>query len=366
MKKMICFGLVLILLWYLPGCDRAARSNKENTAGAVDNIFTQPKETVAVSTVTTEPYSFDSLQAGESGFSMRVNNDGDTVIYTGGELCVSYFMNLSGDHVSRDGTGILLFLDGRPQPYRTDNDNTYRYMHMFYPEDSVDTHVNLYFTPVVGRNGDSLEAWACTMVFPYVGARWFGVAGGKTTTAFSSLCRIQYEATPLAQELPQVQERLLSWRVDHTELRSNDISQGWSGEDLLNKADFVLYTNEVSSKESFYLFGYKEDEPLELRFELWGTPLVEWGLVVFVDHQPVSVQACNTILLQGKNGMKTVVNMEVDMSDFNTESQIYAVLVPRNAVTCGTSGYILMKTTSVQFLLETESVEELLDATDNQ
>ena len=72
---------------------------------------------------------------------------------------------------------------------------------------------------------------------------------------------------------------------------------------------------------------------MKLRFELFGTPYVHYGLVFFVDNQPVAPQDGAPILVDVENGQKTVVEAQLDMTGFDTESVLYAILVPRNAFT---------------------------------
>ena len=52
--------------------------------------------------------------------------------YTGGEMTLPIFLESSG-RVQTVGIGILLFLDGKPQPYRLEGESEYTYLHIFYP-----------------------------------------------------------------------------------------------------------------------------------------------------------------------------------------------------------------------------------------
>lgn len=359
MKK---WFMILLALLLLTGC--AAGQGSLGSHPTVDNIF-QPQSTAApafttapTSTPTAPPYNADSLSGGGCGLSL-LYEDIDSVTYTGGEMCVSYFLDLEGDHISWDGVGILLFLDGQSQPYRTDMDMEYRYMHTVYPESGVDTHVNLYFVPVIGEKGQQYELWATNMVFPYVGARWDGIAGGKTLTAFGSRLLVDFAETPPAVELPLIPDRLISWNTELREVKQSEINSGWDAEDLMNKVDYVLYTENCSSKSVYYIYGVTGDQPLKLRFEMWGNPLLQWGLVIFIDHVPISVAPEDIMQLQTEAGMKTIVEMEVDISDFGEESVIYAMFVPRNrdAVLADS---VFMRPTTHQFLLRAPSWEDFM------
>lgn len=49
-----------------------------------------------------------------------------------------------------------------------------------------------------------------------------------------------------------------------------------------------------------------------------------------MDNQPVSTDPEDVILFGVESGKKTVVEARIDISDFDGESYIYAVLIPRN------------------------------------
>lgn len=367
MKKyyqVVIWGIVLSLL--LVGC--VAFPDTIGTRPTVEDLFHPTTVTPTTAPQVTQPgetqppYTADSLSGGGCGLSL-LYEDIESVTYTGGEMCVSYFLDLEGDHISRDGVGILLFLDGQPQPYRTETDMEYRYMHTVYPESGAKTYVNLFFVPVTGEKGQRHELWATNMVFPYVGARWDGIAGGKTLTAFGSRLLVDFAETPPEAELPQIPDRLISWNTELREVKQSELNSKWTAEDLMNRVDYVLYTEGGSSKSVYYIYGVTGDRPLKLRFEMWGNPLLQWGLVIFIDHVPISVAPEDIMQLQTEVGMKTIVEMDVDISDFGEESIIYAMFVPRNrdAVLADS---VYMRPTTHQFLLRAPTWEDFMK--DNQ
>jgi hypothetical protein len=92
---------------------------------------------------------------------------------------------------------------------------------------------------------------------------------------------------------------------------------------------------------------------------MWGNPLLQWGLVIFIDNVPVSVSTEDIMLLQTEAGMKTIVEMEVDISDFGNESLIYAMFVPRNRDAVG-ADRVFIRPTTHQFLLRAPSWEDFI------
>ena len=69
---------------------------------------------------------------------------------------------------------------------------------------------------------------------------------------------------------------------------------------------------------------------MSLCYEIWGTPLVHYGLVFYVDNEPVCGADGKPILVDVQEGKKTVVTAELSLPEFDGESVYYAILVPRN------------------------------------
>ena len=101
-----------------------------------------------------------------------------------------------------------------------------------------------------------------------------------------------------------------------------------------------------------YVYEVQEKQPVQLRFEVYGTPYVRYGLVFFVDNQPVVSRDGTPILLDVENGQKTVVEAQLDMTGFDTESVLYAVLVPQNYFSTPIRTFAFATASSPIFLLE--------------
>lgn len=95
-----------------------------------------------------------SLGKFKQGFNGNIyeGDIGEYYVYQGGEITIPYgIYNSEGQ-----GVEIQLFLNGEPQPFKTEQDETYRYTHILYPLKSR-TLQELTFTPVAGQKGDVLQ-----------------------------------------------------------------------------------------------------------------------------------------------------------------------------------------------------------------
>ena len=243
----------------------------------------------------------------------------------------------TGQMITYD-VGVLIFIDGIAQPYRVGPDGEYAYLHTFSQEDGTQvlgtttTIADIYLTPVTGQQGDILEVYAITILqpnhVPSQGMLGFALTGGSVV----STTRLKFDATPPEETYPEKPARLLEMRATTEDCTAEDVL-GWSNTDLIENQAYFFSINNLEDKDPPYVYHVRENEPLRLRFEVWGTPYVHYGLVIFVDNVPVCAADCTDIRVSVEMGQKTVIEAKLDMSGFAGESTVYAVLVPRNCRT---------------------------------
>lgn len=335
----VLFGVLL-----LAGC--AGEVSEPTTVSTVPDIFTQPsgtteptQSTQTEGTGTTQPIQTDATEPTELQQETGSINTGslshgpENVIrdevtgthfkYQGGEMHMAYRIAATGT-VGQNGIGILLFVDGQLQPYKTLSDDTYRYMHTFYPQEKSE-YEEFIFIPVTGQEGDVLEIWYASIDDPNYslvdGIQGFVLSNGSVTAG----TRLKYEATPPAAEYPEITDRITVPVISYVDLTPGETS-GWTDTDWQENYEFRMYVN---GSDSMYIYNITE-EPVTLRFEVWGNPYVHYGLVFFIDNEPVSIAEEDMIFFGVNNGQKTVVEVQLDMTGFDGESVVYAALVPRN------------------------------------
>lgn len=358
MKRWISMILFAALL--LSGCVSAQRDTlpQLGSAPTVEDIFTIPLTTLPSVTnapgvtqpnQTTQPTKPNSGSLGGMGFGidsddMLIDAYGSYYLYEGDEMCLPFSIEATGQtavNCVEYGVGILLFLDGQPQPYRAGKDGELAYFHIFYPDfdlNKVDeifpqkVIYDLYFTPVVGEAGDTVEFYAATISTPNW-QRGDPQMGFKYTSGSMAIgTRLLMEATPPATAKPEVTERIHTLDITQVDASYFEIGS-WSDRELIEKYDYEFYVNgqTASVTRTTAIYGISADEEVELRFEVWGTPSVDYGLMFYVDNQPISSE--QTIHFDMENGKKTVITVTMDLIDFDGECVVYAALIPRNGRT---------------------------------
>ena len=329
MKKKIC--LVLLVALFLTGCAQALpAAGTEFTRNS--NIFQETTMATVPDTpsLPSRPPKQTDLRYLKLSFSgvADYDSDGEFISNTGGELCYPLCMESEGA-VQTHGVGVLLFLDGRVQPYRLEGEETYTYLHIFHPE-STGTTVDLYLTPITGQPGDTLEFYVYAMPQPdYLPSMGPATMMSYTSGALGTVMRVQFQASPPDAVFPEKSLRLTTPEISYVDVSTADV-KGWSETDLRERVANRFYLNGQANHTISCLYGASTDSPLDLCLEVWGSPYVEHGVVFFVDNEPVFGPDGETLFLTIRSGQKTVVNTKLDMSDFSGESVVYAVLVPRN------------------------------------
>lgn len=354
MKAMRILSFCLLLSAILTACCNTPTGSTAptNASPTVGDIFTNPVTPVptAVTGLPAEPTSsgVDSstettapplpplggqplsgnLSFGPAGDSL-LDRNGPYRIYQGGEMELPYKIQAGGD-IANTGIGILLFLDGVPQPYRISDAPEYAYMHTVYPKDGEEYIVDIRFVPVVGQQGDDLEFYATTLLNPAASIDDDWQLPSHTFGSCTSGTRLKFEAAPPTQAFPDKVRRLSNTSISYVDTTYEEIGS-WSEDDLLESQEAYIYVNGIGKlDDGNIIYQMSADKDIPLRFEVWGSPYVHYGVVFFVENEPVFPENGEPFFIDVRTGQKTVIEATLSMKEFDGESPVYAVLVPRN------------------------------------
>lgn len=370
-KMVIVFALTMVLL--LSSCATAPVT--VDSQPTVQDIFATPTATVPTgSTGTTidqpnEPATTEPNIGTEVGLTSFGPSGGDKLsdeygvyrVYEGGQMCIPFKLKATGQMAmsyTQQGIGILVFLDGQAQPYRLEENGELSYCHILYPEfDFTNTYYfDMYFTPVTGEEGEMVEFYTATIINPnwqstdpMTGWRYtFGSVAGRT--------RLKMNATPSEAERPVIKERMSTVDITYEDATFQEIGH-WTDEELIKNYQSAWYIDGTyPAKTDYFLYDYSARSSVELQFVLWGTPYVQYGLMFYVDNQPISAQ--QEILFDNQAGQKTIITVTIDLSDFDGECVVYAALIPRNAVSTEIETNAYLSLSLPYFLLDDPEPEK--------
>ena len=331
--KLLSGLLVLVLcLTMLTGCAQALPA--ADIESAQDSDIFQETTIATVSNVPTESTAETKEEDSDlGGFSCGLG-DGlasssvEPPHYSGGEAELTYYFDGHG-RVPRAGIGLLLFLDGRPQPYRIEGETEYTYLHVFSINDERITP-KLYLLPVTGHTGDTLEMTTFTLLNPNYrpsqgdpGMMVFTSGSGGVTFPF-----YMDADAPAELKMPEKLTLLSEPEITYEPCAPQDVL-GWENDDFQIKYGHESEVNGLSNGRNVFENFHKE--ALDLKYSLWGTTLVHYTVVYFLNNEPLYLQDGSCLDLEVQDGMKTVARLTMDTSTLTGEDVFYAVLVPRNA-----------------------------------
>ena len=320
-RGVIVTALLVACSMLLAACEQQEQQPSEG--GILENPFTIPVTTNQAS----DSDSGVDAPVKERFFSYEPDiyheeDDSYYVSYDGEDVHIPFRLCSFGHRET--GIGFMLFIDGIPQPYRIGGDDTYRYMHTIYPEELPHgIKEEFIFTPVTGKAGDCLDFYVAFIICPWTYREGSNIL--KSGESFGTGTTIRYSATPEKIELPPTTQHQYSYRVSYEDLTASDI-MGWSPEEMRDRVASKFYSE--GTNRSIH-FGITSDQRISLRVELWGCAQAENAIVFMVDNEPLYIdpQQLNVSI---KSGLKTVVEIQMDMSLFEDRMLVYPFVIPRN------------------------------------
>ena len=251
--------------------------------------------------------------------------------YDGGELRLDYRFSLAG---KLDAVGFLLFLDGKPQPYKV-NDTTaeYEYCHSFPAAE--DQTFSFLFEPVTGSTGDTLALTVVSITNPDFQPDMESTSSyGWYHKTLDSRVELQFNAdAPTAHsDLSPVREIFSKSDVREEKVTAQYVENelpkyGWDGVSMDTLDSGIYYT--FSCDGGITYDNLRVSAPVTLRFTMCGTAGTSYSIAFFLDHRPVKLDesTCRSITLSKGSVMELEAVIDPDkLGQFHT---FYCVAVPR-------------------------------------
>ena len=268
---------------------------------------------------------------------LKEAEDGDKLPYAGGEMRVDFSFRSQG--LSDYGLAIYLLLDGRLQPFRTEEGGPLAWVHTIYPEKGLCLQ-SCFFTPTVGQTGDTLRLNLQCQPYPdFIEGQELLSPSYNMLSATLLEGWVRFQADPPEAELPAAEKHLLSWNLSSEELTDLDYStldkQGYDASYLeWWPAGFfdVSVTGGAVSTGVTLLYAIRPEDTLTLRYEICGSTKIprQFSLLFLLDGQPVSVAPEDWISFELEAGKKTVVEAEVSLRDFENVGRVSFICVCLN------------------------------------
>lgn len=264
--------------------------------------------------------------------------------YGGGEFQLEYQYSVTG---KLDTVGFLLFLNGKPQPYKVDHTEAdYEYCHIFAAGE--EQTFSFLFEPVTGSAGEELTLTVVSITNPdfqpdmesTTGYGWYHkTLDSNIQIHFNSDAPDDYPDYPTVRQFfseNEVQEEKVTAQYVETELPKH----GWGGVSMDTLESGVYYT--LSYDGNIVYDNLCIDQPVTLRYTMCGATGKNYQIAFFLDHQPVKIGEDTSCSVTWSKGGVIEIEAIIDPDKLGQFSTFYCVAVPQD----GTSG-TLFKSNSI-------------------
>lgn len=274
--------------------------------------------------------------------------------YEGGEMQIPYFMQGSG--IGKD-CGFLLFLDGIPQPYKVEGQDTgYQYMHLFELEEEKDETYVIRFTPVTGKKGQELSICITSIINPEF------MPDMKNSFSYGHSHMAMEAVYPFLFQEDAGHDEALS---EKTEEKGREIIRNLVEEERETDRDFIRELEEERtgavnlekdvetmlsiSGESMRLSETADisgKETLHVRYIIMGHPGAEYKTVFYLNHEPLTYKGEEAFVSVLKSGKMWVAEFDLDTKNLEGAT-FYAISVPCNSADYPDDVLMMYKSNSI-------------------
>ena len=299
---------------------------------------TPPSQSAAANPFEDEAGFLAALTHGSASPDFSESGEHLPFSYDGGEFQLAYQYSVTG---KLDAVGFLLFLDGKPQPYKV-NDTTaeYEYCHSFAAgEEGEDQNFSFLFQPVTGSAGDTLTLTVVSITNPDFqpdmestsSYGWYHKClEYRTQLQFNESASpdipFQAKATDAFSNVTIQEEKITSAYIEKT-LRQN----GWDSVTMDDLNQRVYYTADFNGSIVFDNLCLSDSDEVAFRYTICGIPGVEYDLSFFIDHQPVCLDNGLSYHVALSKGNRWVFEIAFDASKMDSFQTFYVMAVPKNS-----------------------------------
>lgn len=226
------------------------------------------------------------------------------MVYDGSPVSVEYSIENSGPAMS---TGMLLFVNGEPQPYCVGDSQTPVYMHIQQAPAKQQTNVTVSFVPVCGKAGDVLHVRFSSLLNPQNKPTSLSYTFGHSNAMTTFLPRKLEMKAAGVSAVPTAKEPLPRRRLTEEELKKMRYTDS-RGMQIDRMAQFQVQITNPEAPDQEYLDC--RNQQLTYKIQAYGGVNAEYRLIPYINHEPV-----------WQNSIPGVVSIEE--GDFMYESTVH-------------------------------------------
>lgn len=296
MKKRYLASCFIALLFILSGCQQNE-----------DNRVNEPKNTIVVGTLNHGITDAESIASQDEGFLLR---------YSGEEISVNYDIQVTGEI---NEVGLLIFVDGIAQPYKTNVDAAYRYMHVFpFASGEDNIYFTLLFVPVTGSINSESTVTVLSLTSPN---SEFDPTDPKSVG--QGIVQVEFPIyfdetpTPVNYDYNTAYQAITYNKFD--EKITPDISEELESAGMW--AQLLLNDTPAADMEL-------EDDNLHIKYEIYDMDKVPYRTTFYLNHVPISYERFTSFQSNFTENNKDIFSLAIDSAALEESNMLYAISIP--------------------------------------
>lgn len=294
--RLLCLALSTSLV--LTACTQTHQKTEESQAVQGNPFEESSSETVM--------YAY--------GFGLESPDADSNMVYDGSEIEFEYFIDNTGASMS---VGMLMFVNGIPQPYSVEGEEGQTYMHIQESPSKQKITVKASFTPITGNKGDTLGVRFLSILNPQIRPEKLEYIYGHTNammTFFPRYIEMEEDSGYSAVEYPrfsaprQMTEKELEQAI-YVDARGNEVNK---------LRQFNFFAQRVSNEDLPYLDVIEQS--LTVDVQGFGGPAGEYVLIPYINQVPVLNEDFPCVLTVEDEKDISSREVTIDLSELDAET----------------------------------------------
>lgn len=330
MKRILATLLPVVLL--LTACSVRPSNDEKNT---IPNITSSTEQTSEYDPFARADDDTSSGTAGSFGYGVEWEEGKELVLDYAPTVSFQYYVNNSGKDTD---FGLLLFVNGIRQPYRTGENSENKIIHIFDVDQDERQVQTIEFEPVVGENGDKVSVEIVSMFQPsFINTEKssYGFSHRISSLYPSSLSVTQetglsepkvcseYEVTPITEEMRQ-------------EFNQMSSTGGYGGNSLDNGIFIETLKNDVFYTPADRLEAESDITPFTMNDSvtlcMYGGESCTYRVSMYINHELVTGAFDGADYIDITPSRDSICKKAVDLEALNLSLQdynhLYFIAVP--------------------------------------
>jgi hypothetical protein len=271
----------------------------------------------------------------------NISKDGELLSYeyNGGEFDLEYYMRTSG---SASDIGFMVFINGEPLKFRLDNTKEYKYFnYMKVSKETEQYRFSLFFVPPDGNqnsvhNLDIVSIYNPLFIPDMKEIMSFTINHSALASSYKLHYKTGIRGNSKVQNLDNMYN---SVDISNIKLTTEEITHGTNVEDFgladeNNSKDIISNTSRHAiyyNNQIIYNYLDIKEDILHITYKIVGFEGAKYDTTFFINHKPIEYDSVISIESTLEDGLVSVIDAYIDVSQLELPSLFYLISIPVNA-----------------------------------